>query len=94
MLQKLILEELHHRIKNTLATVGAIVSQSLRHVPGCPSTRSKRSRAGCSRSDARTICFCRQDGAARTLPPSSAVLPKPLTIPTSRNSRFRDPISG
>ena len=32
-LQKLILEELHHRIKNTLATVGAIVSQSLRHVP-------------------------------------------------------------
>src|SRR3982751_5212857 len=29
-LQKLILEELHHRIKNTLATVGAIASQSLR----------------------------------------------------------------
>ena len=29
-LQKLILEELHHRIKNTLATVGAIVAQSLR----------------------------------------------------------------
>lgn len=31
-LQKLILEELHHRIKNTLATVSAIVSQSLREV--------------------------------------------------------------
>lgn len=29
-LQKLIMEELHHRIKNTLATVGAIASQSLR----------------------------------------------------------------
>ena len=29
-LQRLILEELHHRIKNTLATVGAIASQSLR----------------------------------------------------------------
>src|SRR6201987_3461838 len=29
-LQKLILEELHHRIKNTLATVNAIASQSLR----------------------------------------------------------------
>src|ERR1700732_1393041 len=29
-LQKLILEELHHRIKNTLAQVGAIPSQSLR----------------------------------------------------------------
>src|ERR1700692_964423 len=33
-LQKLILEELHHRIKNTLATVGAIATQSLRNVPG------------------------------------------------------------
>ncbi|WP_291849575.1 sensor histidine kinase [Bradyrhizobium sp.] len=32
-LQKLILEEMHHRIKNTIATVGAIVSQSLRDVP-------------------------------------------------------------
>ena len=29
-LQKLIMEELHHRIKNTLATVSAIASQSLR----------------------------------------------------------------
>src|SRR5215216_93383 len=29
-LQKLILEELHHRIKNTLGTVSAIASQSLR----------------------------------------------------------------
>src|SRR3981189_1324774 len=33
-LQKLILEELHHRITNTLATVSAIASQSLRNVPG------------------------------------------------------------
>jgi two-component sensor histidine kinase len=33
-LQKLVLEELHHRIKNTLATVIAITSQSLRNVPG------------------------------------------------------------
>src|SRR6202166_2117146 len=29
-LQKLILEELHHRIKNTLATISAIAAQSLR----------------------------------------------------------------
>jgi two-component sensor histidine kinase len=29
-LQKLILDEMHHRIKNTLATVSAIASQSLR----------------------------------------------------------------
>ena len=29
-LQKLILEELHHRIKNTLATVSAVASQSIR----------------------------------------------------------------
>ena len=33
-LQKLILEELHHRIKNTTATVSTIASQSLRNVPG------------------------------------------------------------
>jgi two-component sensor histidine kinase len=33
-LQKLILEELHHRIKNTLATVSAIAAQSLRNVSG------------------------------------------------------------
>jgi len=33
-LQKLILEELHHRIKNTLATVSAITAQSLRNVSG------------------------------------------------------------
>lgn len=32
-LQKLILEEMHHRIKNTLATVSAIVTQSLRTAP-------------------------------------------------------------
>jgi two-component sensor histidine kinase len=30
-LQQLLLEELHHRVKNTLATVIAITSQSLRH---------------------------------------------------------------
>src|ERR1700730_18583589 len=30
-LQKVILEELHHRIKNSLATVSAIASQSLRN---------------------------------------------------------------
>lgn len=32
-LQKLILEELHHRIRNTLAMVSAISSQSLRNAP-------------------------------------------------------------
>ncbi len=32
-LQKLILDELHHRIKNTLATVSAIASQSIRTAP-------------------------------------------------------------
>src|ERR1700722_14163833 len=33
-LQKLILGELHHRIKNTLSTVSAIASQSFRAAPG------------------------------------------------------------
>lgn len=35
-LQKLILGEMHHRIKNTLATVSAIASQSLRTAPSLP----------------------------------------------------------
>ncbi len=35
-LQKLILDELHHRIKNTLATVGAIAAQSLRTATSIP----------------------------------------------------------
>jgi hypothetical protein len=35
-LQRLILEELHHRIKNTLATVSAIASRSLRNFPHNP----------------------------------------------------------
>jgi two-component sensor histidine kinase len=39
-LQKLILEELHHRIKNTLATVSAIASQSLRNVAGAEHAQS------------------------------------------------------
>jgi two-component sensor histidine kinase len=38
-LQKMILEELHHRIKNTLATVGAIVSQSMRNLQGAERAR-------------------------------------------------------
>jgi two-component sensor histidine kinase len=38
-LQKLMLEELHHRVKNTLATVSAIVSQSLRNVEGVDHAR-------------------------------------------------------
>jgi two-component sensor histidine kinase len=39
-LQKLILEELHHRIKNTLATVSAIASQSLRNAPSTEHAQS------------------------------------------------------
>jgi two-component sensor histidine kinase len=38
-LQKLILDELHHRIKNTLATVMAIASQSLRTAPSIEHAR-------------------------------------------------------
>ena len=92
-LQKLILEELHHRIKNTLATVGAIVSQSLRNLQGL-NMRSTPSRAGYRHSAGRTISFCRQDGPARILARSSVAPSKPSTMPMSRNSRSRDPISG
>ncbi len=92
-LQKLILEELHHRIKNTLATVGAIVSQSLRDLP--VAEHAQHAIEGRLLAlGRRTIFFCGQDGAARTLPRSSAAPSKPSTIPPSRNSRFRGLISG
>ena len=47
-LQRLLLEELHHRVKNTLATVIAITSQSLR-TAGEPGERpiGRREPAGC-----------------------------------------------
>jgi HWE histidine kinase len=72
-LQKLILEELHHRIKNTLATVGAIASQSLRHVPGAEhrAARYRRpaARAGAGSQPSFTgkmdQCGSRQDRSRR-----------------------------
>ena len=70
-LQKLILEELHHRIKNTLATVSAIVSQSL---------RSRLSRAGCWRWGGLMTSCCRHDGPARISGRSFAVPPKHLVV--------------
>ena len=77
-LQKLILEELHHRIQNTLATVSAITSQACGR-RSVSSTASKRSKAGWSRSDRRTICCCRRDGRAPAWCKSSAALSKPST---------------
>ena len=50
-LQKLILEELHHRIKNTLATIGAIVSQSLRNLPGAEHAQRAITTAAACRRD-------------------------------------------
>ena len=65
-LQKLILEELHHRIKNTLATVSAIAHQSLRppRTRNMPGTQLK---AVCWRSAGLMISFCRHNGPALTL---------------------------
>ena len=54
-LQKLILDELHHRIKNTLATVSAIASQSLRTATSIDHGR-QAIEADWSRWGACTIC--------------------------------------
>src|SRR6185436_11497667 len=54
-LQRLLFEELHHRVKNTLATVMAITSQSLRTADSLEHG-NRQSRAGCWRWDAFTIC--------------------------------------
>jgi hypothetical protein len=91
-LQKLILEELHHRIKNTLATVSAIASQSLRNVPG-PNMRSRPSRAGYWRSGKLTTSFCRRGGAARISAKSCTGRRRLSTIWMRRNSRLPDPMS-
>jgi CheY-like chemotaxis protein len=55
-LQKLIVGELHHRIKNTLATVGAIASQSFRAAPSIDHGQKAMGRAACSRSGAPMTC--------------------------------------
>ena len=60
-LQRLIVEELHHRIKNTLATVGAIASQSL-----CTARSIEHARQAIegrySPSVGPTIVLCRSAG--------------------------------
>ena len=67
-LQRLLMEELSHRVKNTLASVQAIASQSLRR-SGRRISRS-RSRAAFRRWRARTRCSPRASCAA----PTSATL--------------------
>ena len=47
-LQRLLLNELNHRIKNTLATIQAITSQTLRSARDLPSAREALSRRICS----------------------------------------------
>src|SRR5450759_1672571 len=78
-LQKIILEELYHRIKNTLATVSAIASQSLRTADsiehGQQAIESRLLALG-----APTICCCRRDGRAPTLRTSSRARPSLLTV--------------
>ena len=92
-LQKLILEELHHRIKNTLATVSAIASQSLRNVSGAEHAQHAIE-AGCWRWGGLTTSFYRHDGPARISGRSFVAPPKLSTIPMSPNSRSRDLMSG
>jgi hypothetical protein len=54
-LQHLLLEELHHRVKNTLATVIAITSQSLRNAASRDEAEWP-SKAAWARSAGPTIC--------------------------------------
>jgi hypothetical protein len=92
-LQKLILEELHHRIKNTLATVSAIASQSLRNVSGAEHAQHAIE-GRLLALGGLTTSFYRQDGPARISGRSFAAPPKLSTIPTPPNSRSRDLMSG
>jgi hypothetical protein len=92
-LQKLILEELHHRIKNTLATVSAIASRACA-MCRVPNMRSMRSKAGYWRWGGRTTCFCRRDGPARISERSCEAPPRLSTIPMCRNFQLPGLMSG
>jgi CheY-like chemotaxis protein len=85
-LQKLILEELHHRIKNTLATVSAIASQSLRTATSIE--HSQQAIEG--RLVERTIFYCRRVGLTPTLLIQFEVRQSLMKAKAQVDSRFRD----
>jgi HWE histidine kinase len=63
-LQRLILEELHHRVKNTLAIVQSITNQSVRTAVDLPQL-ARQSRRGWGHWVGSMICFCGRAGRAR-----------------------------
>jgi two-component sensor histidine kinase len=89
-LQRLLLEELHHRIKNTLATVIAITSQSLRNAESLEQGRlaveSGLLALGCAHD-----LLLHQTGPARSSAMSSAPLSSPLRIIRFGDLPFRTP---
>jgi hypothetical protein len=88
-LQKLILEELHHRIKNTLATVSAIASQSLRTATSIEHGQ-QAIEGRLWHWAGRTICCSRRDGRAPVWRTSSAAPPKLTKIRMRRGFRLPD----
>jgi hypothetical protein len=91
-LQKLILEELHHRIKNTLAMVSAIASQACA-TPRPPSMPSTPSKAGCWHWAGLTTCSCKRDGPAPTSERLSGARRRLSTIRICRGFQSTDPAS-
>ncbi len=60
--QKLLLRELNHRVKNTLATVQALATQTVRHASEPRKFPSKPSPRGCRLSASRTACSQTMNG--------------------------------
>ena len=58
-LQRLLLNELNHRIKNTLATIQAITAQTLRAARDLPSAREALDRRICSLAQAHDLLTVR-----------------------------------
>ena len=77
-LQKLILEELHHRIKNTLATVSAIASQSLRTATSIEHGQQAIESRLLALGRAHDLLM-QGDGRTRASPISPAAPPIPMT---------------
>ena len=90
-LQKLILEELHHRIKNTLAIVSAIVSQSLGNVKGAEHAQDAIEGRLLALGRAHDLLSAGKMEQRRSSVRSSAAPPRPLTTRMRRNSRLPGP---
>ena len=87
-LQRLLLEELHHRVKNTLATVMAIISQSLKNATTMEQGREAIAHRLIALGRAHDLLL-QTSWTSASLPASCAPPSAPLTRPAQNDFRSR-----